>query len=112
MTKLIISFVLLLATTSAFAENLICTVSVNLQVVAEAEVTAEVKNKEIYVQAEDFTFYVTILGNSKFEMEIFDMTTPSRSYAQGYLRSAADELTWTLWSRDILLDTSCKLAGK
>lgn len=97
---------------NAYSEELFCTVSVNLETVAETEFNLEVSERTKYVDAGDFVFYVKNMGDSKFELEVFDGSVPSRSYALGILRNATDDLKWSLWTRDILLETSCKLSQK
>ena len=103
---------MLLVSTSVLAEDLNCTVSVNMEVVAEEVFTVAPKTKVTYVNAADFVFYVANKGNSKFELEIFNVDAPSRSYATGFLRTNEDALTCTLWTNDYLLETSCRLADK
>lgn len=110
--KGLIFIMLLCVSTSIFAEELNCTVSVNLEVVAEEVFTIDAKTKVAYLKADDFVFYVANKGNSKFELEIFNVDAPSRSYAEGYLKTVEDSLTWTLWTKDYLLETSCRLADK
>lgn len=110
--KSLIFVMMLFFSTSILAEELRCTVSVNMEVVAEEVFTVEAKTKVTYVNAADFVFYVANKGNSKFELEIFNVSAPSRSYAEGFLRTNEDALTWTLWTNDYLLETSCRLADK
>lgn len=110
MKKLIAALFLTLISSSVFAEELFCNVTVNMETVAEVEFTSAPKTNTAYVVAEGFSFYITNKGNSKFELEVFNLDGPSRSYAEGYLRTQEDTLAWTLWTRDILLETRCKLA--
>ena len=110
MTKLIVALSFMLVSGLVCAEDLICNVSVNTEVVAETEFTVVPKTKVTYVLVEDYTFFVANLGESKYELEIYDSAGPTRFYATSYLRTTSDQLAWTLWSRDILLETSCKLA--
>lgn len=110
MKKLIIALALSLSSSALLAEELFCTVSVNFETVAEVQLQVEPTQKEAYVMADAFSFYVTNKGQGKFELEIFNADEPSRSYAEGFLRTKEDTLAWTLWSRDMLLETKCKLA--
>lgn len=111
MKKMLILSAFLMATSSnAFAENIKCFLSVNSEPVAEVEFNLEANTKELFIDSTDYRFYLANKGNSKFELEVYDAYAPSRSYAIGYLRIAKDELSWAFWSRDILLETTCKLA--
>lgn len=110
MKKLIVAMMLSLCSTAVFAEELFCTLSVNMETVGEVQFKAEPQAKTPYLIADGFSFYVSNKGNSKFELEIFNLEGPSRSYAEGFLRSKEDTLAWTLWTRDMLLETKCKLA--
>lgn len=110
MKKFVIALALALTSNVVFAEELYCTVSVNMDTVAEVQFKVEPKTKSAYVIADDFSFYINNKGAGKFELEIFNLEGPSRSYAEGYLRTAEDTLSWTLWTRDYLLETRCVLA--
>ncbi len=110
MNKMLIVLTFMIATTNAFAENIKCSLSVSTEPVVEVEFNVEPNTKELFVDSTDYRFYMTNKGNSKFELEVFDAYAPSRSYSTGYLRTTADELSWAFWSRDVLLETTCKLA--
>lgn len=97
---------------NAQSEELFCTLSVNLEKIAETQFQIENGSRVKYIDAGDFVFYVANKGEAKFEIEVFDGSAPSRSYAQGILRSASDDLKWSLWTRDVLLETNCKLVQK
>ncbi|MBY0412537.1 MAG: hypothetical protein K2Q18_00155 [Bdellovibrionales bacterium] len=112
MKKILSVLLLVLVSTSAFAETITCNVQVSLEEVARVEFDLAPNTQTKYVASEGFSFYLNNKGDSKFELEIFNIDGPSRSYAEGYLRSPNDTLTWTLWTRDILLATECKLANK
>ncbi len=112
MKAFVIAAALFAGSQNVHSEEVFCTVKVNLETVAETQFNIGATERLMYVQAEDFAFYLANKGQSKFELEVFDGSVPSRSYAQGVLRALTDELTWTLWSRDILLETSCKLVQK
>lgn len=110
MTKLTVAIIFLLVSSLVGAEDLFCNVSVNTEVVAATEFAVAPKTKMTYVLVEGYTFSIANLGESKYELEIYDSAGATRSYATAYLRATTDQLGWTLWSRDILLETSCKLA--
>jgi hypothetical protein len=112
-----ITLLMILSVTSAvsfpiaFAETIHCQVKVNTKIVSEKTLTIAANASAGYAQVEDFSLKINNLGASKFEIEVFDPNTPSRNYADGFLRSSGDEVSWALWSRDILLETSCHLAS-
>jgi hypothetical protein len=101
---------LYLSINMAYAENLACSVSANGDLLAQTTFSLAVNEQKNYISAGTFYFYVKNKGESKFELEIFNSDGPSRSYAEGNLRNSEDMLAWTLWTRDILLETNCKLA--
>lgn len=109
--KKVIFFTLLLKIipSISFAEELICQVKVNTQTVSEQKLTVPANASIPYAEVEGFRMKINNHGASKFELEIFDPSVPSRGYAEGSLKDAKDELKWTLWTRDILLETACRL---
>lgn len=97
---------------NAFAEDLTCNVMANLDEVARVDFTLNSNEQTKYAFSEVFSFFVTNKGHGKFELEIYNNNGPTRSYAEGYLRNSEDTLTWTMWTRDILLSTECRLIQK
>lgn len=112
MNKILIAFMILIISTSLFAETLTCNVQVSLEEVARVEFAINSMEQKKYISSEGYSFYLNSKGDSKFELEIFNGNEPSRSYAEGFLKTPSDTLTWTLWTRDVLLTTQCRLAGK
>jgi hypothetical protein len=112
MKAFIIIALIAISSQPVFAEDLSCTVIANHDVLAEVEINVATKEQSNYINAGSFSFYVTNKGDSLFELEIFNTNGPTRSYAEGVLRVVSDKLAWTLWTRDILLETNCKLAGE
>lgn len=110
MAKTIIALTFLLSASMAKASDLVCNVKINAEEAAVTEFTVAPNTEVTYAVLEGYKFFVSNLGNSKFELEIYDSNGPTRSYATGHLRNLTDDLSWTLWSREILLETTCKLA--
>ena len=110
MKKIYLLMVLVFSSQVLFAEELVCSITANGDLLAETQFSLEAKAETQYATGGSYSFYLHNLGSSKFEMEIYNNDGPSRSYSTGFLRNSADTLTWTLWTRDILLETSCKLA--
>lgn len=109
MKKLMLISSLLLSSGVLQANELHCSVSQGLIEVSIAEVTVAPGEKSSYETIEGYMFSVKNLGDSKFELDIFDSGTPSRSYSSGSLKSATDSLSWTYWSRETLIETTCRL---
>lgn len=112
MKNFLMSIMLLFSSHVLFAEDLACTVTANSDVLIQTDFNLNVKEQYQYLSAGTFSFYLSNLGNSKFEIEVYNNDGPIRFYTTGLLRTSNDILTWTLWSRDILLETSCKLADQ
>lgn len=112
MKALVIAAALFFVAPKLYSEELFCAVRMNLETVAETQLTLGSNERVMFAQVGDYVFYITNKNHSKFELEIFDGNNLSRSYAQGVLKVATDDVMWTLWSRDILLETSCKLIQK
>jgi hypothetical protein len=89
-------------------EELSCQMQVNGSVVATSNVKVAPRSTVKVVEIEGFLAKVTSRGESRFELEIYDPATPSRSYAEGVLRASSDQLKWSLWRRDILLEFACR----
>lgn len=110
MKKVIIISMLLCNANIANAADLSCRISVNTEVVSETTIELEENSKLVFEEVEGFRFMVNNHGASKYELEIFDSNGSSRSYASGYLKTLEDEIGWSFWSRDILIESSCKLS--
>jgi hypothetical protein len=106
----LISLVAAVNASTAFAEVVLCKVKVNTAEVSLKKVDVKVGDSEVFAENSGFRFRVKNYGMGKFELDVFDPATPSRNYAEGLLKSATDEVGWALWTRDILLEASCKLA--
>lgn len=104
-----IGLVLLLFSPSIFASGLECKVSVNSQVVSKEIIDLAPNESKYFGDLSNYRLKVANHTGGKYEIEIFDPSWPSRSYSLGNLKSANDELRWSFWSRDILLEASCKL---
>lgn len=97
----------------AFAGNsdqLICQVKVNTVLTSEKSVSVAPHSTVQLAEVQGFRLKLNHLGNAQFEIEAFDGVATTRSYAKGFLRDLEDDLNWAFWSRDILLETSCRLA--
>lgn len=95
--------------TSAWASDLICTTAINTNIISSVSVQVETGDKVVFEEVEGYKLMIKNFGNHKYEMEVFESDVPSRGYASGFLRNRSDELSWAKWSREILIETSCKL---
>lgn len=94
---------------SAMANDLACSTSINTNSISRVSLNVEVGIKAVYEEIEGYKLMIKNLGKHKYELEVLEEDTPSRGYATGLLRTGADELSWAKWSREILIETSCKL---
>jgi hypothetical protein len=107
---LFLSSVCLASTT--FAENIYCQVSVNLEIQSKSTIQVSLDENISYAKIQSFQMKIKNLGFFKFEIEVYDSDEPARHYAKGTLRSSDDEIKWTLWRRDIIIETTCRLASE
>lgn len=111
MKKMIASVLFLIMTSSSYAQDISCQILVNTEIVNESTISVEANSKMVYGDVEGYRFMINNLGASKYEIEIFDPSGPSRSYASGTLKTEDDKISWTFWSRDIMLESNCRLSG-
>lgn len=109
MKNLILSFSIILAGTVAQAQDLFCNLKVNTDVIADTKVTTIPGKNVVFGTHGSYTVSVRNQEASKFYIEVYE-TNVSRTYADGVLRTEEDEVKWTLWSRDILMEAACRLA--
>ncbi len=113
MKKLILVFSFLFTLTmwakASTADSLMCTVKMSTEIVSEDEVIAPLGIAKSFGELDPYRFKITKLGDAQFEVEVFDPSLPARSYSQGILRQAGDEVKWAFWSSDVLLDVACRL---
>ena len=90
-------------------DSLTCSVRMSTELVLEEEVVVPTGSTKVFGNIDAYRFKITNLGSTKYELEIFDGTLPARSYSQASLRQSEDEIKWTFWSSDVLLEASCRL---
>lgn len=64
------------------------------------------------IEVGEFEGYKVLLNhtaNSRYSMEIYDIDATTRSYADATLRNLEDDVTNTIWKREILVEAQCKL---
>ena len=109
--KYFLTLILLsLISVSANSAVLNCVVITDHEVISSSQVESSLSKSLQYASIGSYSFYVKQTESSQFELEIYNMNGPIRSYASGSLEKTTDKLAWTIWTRDILLETNCKLA--
>ncbi len=111
MSKFLFFLFTITSVSGAFAEQLLCKVIINTEVQGKKEIAVLPDEKVTFADVDSFRMMVKNLGSAKFEVEVYDGNEPSRGYAKGSLKTSDDEVRWTLWRRDILLEASCQLAS-
>ncbi|WP_127716844.1 hypothetical protein [Halobacteriovorax sp. HLS] len=111
MKKFITALMLMMSVTS-FAVKMNCVVEHNSQEIFQESFTVQAQSTLAFFKFDQYTFMMTEKNNAKFELEVLDLATPSRSYAVSKLEKSNDILEYALWSRDILLEVKCKLLSK
>ena len=104
---------LLLLTINSVSANsavLNCEVINDHEVISSSQVEPSTGKSLQYASLGSYSFFVKQTESSQFELEIYNSNGPIRSYASGRLEKTSDKLAWTIWTRDILLETNCKLA--
>lgn len=109
MKKIILVAGALLLSQVVSAEDLNCQISLNTKLVVNKNIYLPMTRSVSFGEVEAFRFKINNFGNSKFQIEVFDGNNPSRGYADGVLRSPLDQIKWSFWSREILLESVCTL---
>ncbi len=94
----------LLFSYSAFSKDVSCVAKKNLSEVWHKKTEVQLGTKVLFGSIDQFKFYVKNIDDSRFELEVLDINTPSRQYASG----DGKEINWTLWSRKALIDFNCE----
>jgi hypothetical protein len=91
------------------AEVLLCQIKENTKLAITRKVLVAPGAKVLFADVNGFRFTINSGGSGQFEIETFDPNVPARTYAQGRLQSLSDVLKSSLWTRYVLLETSCQL---
>jgi hypothetical protein len=94
---------------TGFSATLECETLINLEPVVSGSVTT-VKNSKLQVSHHpDAIAFVTETGPENFLVEAFLPSLQMRIYAEGALRTTNEKLTASAWSREFMVDVTCKL---
>ena len=102
----ILATVLLMSSISS-AATLNCTIKVNNAVVAQNQVQTKSKEKVFVASADSIQAFVTEKVDDIFIIEAFIGESEIRIYSEGMLRTPADRLVTSLWSREMMADIEC-----
>lgn len=105
----LLTFLLLGFSLPIMAEDINCVAKKNTEMIWEEVVPVETGKKVRVGTVDEFQIFLNANNKRHFEIEVFDSSTPSRQYASGQLANSEQVLSWTLWSRSILLEVNCKL---
>ncbi len=107
--KKILILALIFSSHLARAELLLCKVKLRTENYSEKKISTASGESTQFEDVEGYRLKLNNLGGSKFEIEVFDGNAETRSYARATLKNSANELSWSLWSRENLIESSCKL---
>jgi hypothetical protein len=87
-----------------------CTATHNMDKVIETRVTVQDGDRnKAFGEYENFRFFVTAAGNNTVEVQSFDSSTPSRTYATSKMSEKGNFVELSIWTRDYLLEVRCTL---
>lgn len=87
-----------------------CELSHNKSTVFTRSLSLKAGQKNVTVGSYDlFDVIVSSLGQNKIELQIYNASEPSRSYASGMLTDKSSEVSMALWTREFLMEASCSL---
>lgn len=105
-------FTLILAFLSlpAMAMKMNCQVKHNTTLVFQnsLEIGAQEKNKVIG-EYNGFTFFLSSLGNSVLELQVYNQEEPSRTYSTAVINQNHSFVDLAIWKREFLMEVRCSL---
>jgi len=107
--KKIVLVLLVMFQVKGFAKEVICDIKVNREHVFSTILEISKGQKVEFAEVAGSKFTLKSLKNSQYEIEIFDRDKSSRAYAEGSLKTKGERVQYSLWTRDILLESSCGL---
>lgn len=107
--KKILTALLLTLSLKAFSADLLCDISVNLDILSESTVATSLDQKILIDRVGTVTAYITEKENHHYVVEAFLADHEMRIYGEGTLREKSDRLVASSWSRDAIIDIECRL---
>lgn len=99
----------LFISSASMAKSLTCLVQVNDSVVSEIQVETMTKQKIAISEVYSVQAFVTEKVDDIYILEAFIGNEQVRIYGEGMLRTPADRLVASLWSRGTMADIECSL---
>lgn len=110
--KLFTLMSLLTVSSLSYAQNMTlnCKASQNYESMFESVVTLSPNQKNVAVgSVGNFDIIVSSLGDSKVELQAYNVMEPSRTYATAVLTSTTPSITLSVWTREFIMEVSCDL---
>lgn len=86
-----------------------CNIKINNEDVHNTSFEVGKGEKVQFADSPSLKFSLKSMAKNRFELEAFDLVVPSRTYAIGRLKDRGDDLTYSLWTRESLIDVKCEL---
>jgi len=97
---------------SAMATDFDCRYFHNLREIHSNRVTIAPGAKDVVIaDFEEYKFFLSSLGDSKYELQSLNVIEPSRTYAVSRLNAANPELGLVIWKREAIIEVNCSLAS-
>lgn len=107
--KIYLSLLALAVSFNVYSAELLCDISVNLDILSQTTVTTELNEKTSIDSVGSVTAYVTEKENNHYIVEAFLADHEIRIYGEGTLRDKSDKVVASAWSRDSIIDIQCTL---
>ncbi len=95
---------------TAHAKTLDCAIGMNGSEVHKTRVETSMQQKVGIGNSQEIRVYVTEKKANQFILESFIANYDARIYSEGFLKIQTDQLSLSLWGRDMLFKVTCKLA--
>ena len=95
---------------NAFAADFDCRYSWNLDEVHRNDVTIADGAKNVLIaEIEEYRFFITSVGDGKYELQALNEIEPSRTYAIARVSLSAPDLGLVIWKREQIIEVTCSL---
>lgn len=104
--------VLALTSFSALAADFDCRYLQNLNEIYSNRVTiADGAKNVVIADFDEYVFFMSSLGNDKYELQSLNNMEPSRTYATARVNAANPELGLVIWKRESIIEVNCTLSS-
>ncbi len=94
---------------NTFAESMDCTGIHNTAIVFTQRVIINSRSEFVLPKMDYLSSKIKSMGNNQFEIEVFDPSNPSRSYATAIMKNKNDFVKWANWDREAIFEIACVL---